>query len=53
MSEPALIARRYEGKSALVTGADGFIGTHLVARLASYGAHVVAFGRHVRDGSRR
>src|ERR1700674_2854892 len=50
MTEPALTARRYHAKSVLVTGGAGFIGTHLCARLASYGADVVVFGRHVAGG---
>ena len=30
-------------KKILVTGADGFIGSHLVERLVEYGASVKAF----------
>src|SRR3989344_9182859 len=33
----------YQGKRVLVTGADGFIGSHLTERLVSYGANLVIF----------
>jgi nucleoside-diphosphate-sugar epimerase len=46
MTQGALTARAYEGKSVLVTGGTGFIGTHLSRRLAAHGAEVVVFGRH-------
>ncbi len=36
----------WAGKSALVTGAAGFIGSHLVDRLLELGAHVTAFVRY-------
>ena len=44
MTERALIARRYQGSSVLITGGVGFIGTHLRQRLASWGAEVVVLG---------
>ena len=37
MTEPAPLARRYHGKSVLVTGGTGFIGTHLSRRLVAFG----------------
>ena len=33
---------RLDGKTAVVTGADGFIGSHLVEQLVASGAHVRA-----------
>ena len=33
----------YQGKKILVTGADGFIGSHLTERLVNHGANVVIF----------
>ena len=38
----------YQGKKVLVTGADGFIGSHLTERLVDYGAQVAIF---VKDTS--
>lgn len=35
----------YKNKRVLVTGADGFMGSHLTERLISYGAHVSIFIR--------
>ena len=35
----------YKGKKVLVTGADGFMGSHLTERLVSYGANVTCFVR--------
>jgi len=47
MSEGAL-----RGRTALVTGADGFIGSHLVERLVADGARVRAFCFYNSQGSR-
>lgn len=41
MPDPAFWSRRH----VLVTGADGFIGSHLTERLVSYGARVSAYVR--------
>jgi NAD dependent epimerase/dehydratase len=41
----------FEGRTVLVTGADGFIGSHLCERLASLGAHVRAFCLYNSHGS--
>jgi dTDP-glucose 4,6-dehydratase len=38
----------YNGKKVLVTGADGFIGSHLTERLVEYGAQVTVF---IKDNS--
>lgn len=45
MTERALVARRYEGRRVLVTGGSGFIGSHLCARVASFGAEVTSVSR--------
>src|SRR5919205_737597 len=46
-SAAARIARMpFSGRSVLVTGAGGFIGGHLVARLVADGARVRAFCRY-------
>lgn len=41
----------YEGRPVLVTGSDGFIGSHLVERLAALGARVRAFCLYTSQGS--
>src|SRR5438477_9503137 len=43
---------RIGGRSTLVTGAGGFIGSHLVERLVRDGAHVRAFVRYNGRGDR-
>jgi dTDP-glucose 4,6-dehydratase len=43
---------RYEGKTVVVTGAGGFIGSHLVERLVSDGARVRAMLRYTSRGQR-
>ncbi|GAA2867073.1 UDP-glucose 4-epimerase [Streptosporangium fragile] len=42
---------RWHGRSVLVTGATGFIGTHLVRRLHSLGARVHAISRRPRESA--
>jgi dTDP-glucose 4,6-dehydratase len=41
----------YEGRTVLVTGADGFMGSHLTEALVSLGAHVHAFVRATSSGA--
>lgn len=41
----------YSGKRVLVTGAGGFIGSHLTEALIQQGAHVRAFLRYTSQGS--
>jgi NAD dependent epimerase/dehydratase len=43
---------RFEGKTAVVTGAGGFIGSHLVERLVAEGARVRAMLRYTSRGQR-
>jgi dTDP-glucose 4,6-dehydratase len=43
---------RFEGKTAVVTGAGGFIGSHLVEQLVQEGAHVRAMLRYTSRGQR-
>jgi len=45
-------AASWSGARALVTGAGGFIGSHLVERLAREGADVVAFTRYTSQSKR-
>lgn len=40
-----------QGRNVLVTGADGFIGSHLVERLVALGANVTAFCLYNSNGS--
>ena len=42
----------WQGRKVLVTGAGGFIGSHLVERLVELGADVTAFLRYNASGSR-
>jgi UDP-glucose 4-epimerase len=42
----------FDGRSILVTGAAGFIGSHLVDQLAEHDCHLVAVDRRDRDPSR-
>src|SRR5947199_8428295 len=41
----------YEGRTVLVTGADGFMGSHLTEALVSLGANVHAFVRATSSGA--
>ena len=41
----------YEGRTVLVTGADGFMGSHLTEALVHLGAHVHAFVRATSSGA--
>src|ERR671917_20347 len=41
----------YGGRTVLVTGADGFMGSHLTEALVSLGAHVHAFVRATSSGA--
>src|ERR671937_2593039 len=56
-TEEALAALRrehgdvYAGRTALVTGADGFMGSHLTDALVALGANVVAFVRATSSGA--
>jgi dTDP-glucose 4,6-dehydratase len=44
-------ADAYEGRTALVTGADGFMGSHLTEALVALGANVHAFVRATSSGA--
>src|SRR5438045_9777958 len=41
----------YDGRTVLVTGADGFMGSHLTDALVHLGANVVAFVRATSSGA--
>ena len=41
----------FNGRTALVTGADGFMGSHLTDALVALGAHVHAFVRATSSGA--
>ena len=41
----------YEGRTCLVTGADGFMGSHLTDALVEIGADVIAFVRATSSGA--
>src|SRR6185369_7965593 len=41
----------YSGRTVLVTGADGFMGSHLTEALVHLGAHVHAFVRATSSGA--
>src|SRR5580698_6142695 len=41
----------YEGRTCVVTGADGFMGSHLTDALVELGAEVVAFVRATSSGA--
>src|SRR6058998_1405917 len=41
----------YEGRTCLVTGADGFMGSHLTDALVEIGANVIAFVRATSSGA--
>lgn len=43
-------SKSYSGSKVLVTGASGFIGSHLCRRLAEEGAEIIAISRQARNG---
>jgi dTDP-glucose 4,6-dehydratase len=47
----ATLGPAYEGRTCLVTGADGFMGSHLTDALVELGAEVVAFVRATSSGA--
>ena len=48
---PPRIRRSYKGRTCLVTGADGFMGSHLTDALVELGAEVLAFVRATSSGA--
>jgi dTDP-glucose 4,6-dehydratase len=44
-------ARYYRGRTVVVTGADGFMGSHLTEALVHLGANVIAFVRATSSGA--
>jgi len=51
MSESLVDASHWKGRTVLVTGATGFLGGWLIARLLDYGALVVAIKRRAKGDS--
>jgi dTDP-glucose 4,6-dehydratase len=47
----ASLGSAYEGRTCLVTGADGFMGSHLTDALIELGADVIAFVRATSSGA--
>lgn len=47
------LERRFAGRPVFVTGADGFIGSHLTEQLVEYGADVHVFVRATSSGELR
>ena len=47
------LAKAYKGRTCFITGADGFIGSHMVEQLVAYGADVWAFVRATSSGELR
>ena len=45
------LGEAYEGRTCLVTGADGFMGSHLTDALVELGAEVIAFVRATSSGA--
>src|SRR5580698_7532539 len=45
------LGENYLGRTCLVTGADGFMGSHLTDALVALGAEVIAFVRATSSGA--